>query len=112
MLTSLIYGVKRNNGEYRTLNKCNFTRKKYIDISFYKSHFRRKDLRNKTMYKNPPSFKNAGSCKRVIPIYLRCNVKCDLKGEASVLDVIKRALLWDKNTFSGILLTCKLQYNI
>lgn len=98
MLTSLIYGVKRNNGEYRTLNKCNFTGKKDLDISFYKSHFRRKDLRNKTMYKKPPSIKNVRSCKRAFPIYLRCNVKYDLKVEASVLDVppisfIKRALL-------------------
>lgn len=87
MLTSLIYGIKRNNGEYRMLNKCNFTGKEDLGISFYKSHFRRKDFRNKTMYKNPPSFKIVGSCKRAIPIYLRCNVKCDLKEEASVLDV-------------------------
>ncbi len=98
MLTSLIYGVKRNNGEYRTLNKCNFTGKEDLDISFYKSHFRPKDLRNKTMYKNPPSIKNVRSCKRATPIYLRYSVKCDLKDESSVLDVppisfMKRVLL-------------------
>ncbi len=100
MLTSLIYGVKRNNGEYRTLNKCNFTGKEDLGISFYKSHFRPKDLRNKTMYKKTPSIKNVRSCKRAIPIsiYLRYNVKCDLKEKASVLDVppisfIKRAIL-------------------
>lgn len=97
MLTSLVYGVKRNTGEYRTLNKCNFNRKEDLDISFYKSHFRCKTLKNKAMYKNPPSFKIVGSRKREIPIYLRCSVKCDLKEESSVLDVppisfIKRVL--------------------
>jgi len=100
MLQIVIHGIKRNNGEYRTLNKCNFMRKEDAYISFFKTHFRSKNLKNKTMGKKPLRLKIASFDNRVLPLSLRYDVKCNLEELSCVFDVppisfIKRALYDD-----------------